>query len=170
VRTPSDLVSLRIRVQQSDLMQGMVRALGAQPVVLPFGQVMTALSAGLIDGAENNWPSFVAAGHYRVARFYTPTEHAMPPEVVVMSRPAWEALSPEDQKLFRAAAQESSKVMRGQWLAWEVRARQQAADAGVSVVEDFDRPAFQQAAKPLVDRALADPRLAPLIERIRAAR
>ena len=67
----------------------MIRALGAEPVELPYGQVLTGLSTKLIDGAENNWPSFVTTDHYKFAGFYTLTEHTMSPEVLVMSQKAW---------------------------------------------------------------------------------
>src|SRR5260370_28480742 len=86
VRGLPDLRGLRIRVQQSDLVLRMMRALGAEPVALPYGQVMTALSAQLVDGAENNWPSYVTTGHFKAAPYYTVTEHTMGPEVLVMSR------------------------------------------------------------------------------------
>ncbi len=86
VRTLADLKGLRIRVQQSDLMVDMIKALGAEPVALPYGQVLTGLTTRLIDGAENNWPSYVTTDHYTAARYYTLTEHTMSPEVLVMSR------------------------------------------------------------------------------------
>ena len=82
----------------------MIRALGAEPVELPYGQVLTGLATKLIDGAENNWPSFVTTDHYKYAGYYTLTEHTMSPEVLVMSQKAWESLSAEDQKIFREAA------------------------------------------------------------------
>src|SRR5262249_39181670 len=112
VRTLADLKGLKLRVQQSDLIIRMVKALGAEPVAMPSGQVLTALSANLVDGAENNWPSFVTADHYKVARFYTATEHTMGPEVLVMSLRAWRELSPEDRGIFRIAARDSSRFMR----------------------------------------------------------
>src|SRR5947209_2544977 len=104
VRTIADVKGLRIRVQQSRLMVDMIRALGAEPVELPYGQVATALSTRLLDGAENNWPSYVTTGHYKLAAYYTLTEHTMGPEVLVMSLRAWESLSTEDRELFREAA------------------------------------------------------------------
>src|SRR5262249_13163588 len=76
---------LRIRVQQSDLMLDMIKALRAEPIELPYGQVSTGLSTKLIDGAENNWPSYVTTGHYKLAPYYTLTEHTMSPELLVMS-------------------------------------------------------------------------------------
>ena len=91
---------LRIRVQQSKLMSDMVKALGAEPIELPYGHVLTGLSTKLIDGAENNWPSYVTTQHYKLAPYYTLTEHTMSPEVLVMSLRAWESLSAEDRSIF----------------------------------------------------------------------
>src|SRR6201999_4441110 len=115
IRSLADMKGLRLRVQQSQLMSDMVRALGAEPVELPYGQVITGLATRLIDGAENNWPSFVTTDHYKFAGYYTLTEHTMSPEVLVMSKKAWTSLSVEDQALFRDAAKRSSHFMREQW-------------------------------------------------------
>jgi tripartite ATP-independent transporter DctP family solute receptor len=168
VRSLADLKGLRIRVQQSEQMSGMIRALGAEPVELPYGQVLTGLSTRLIDGAENNWPSFITTGHYKYASFYTLTEHTMSPEVLVMSLKAWKSLSSEDQKLFRGAALESSRFMRKIWNDLEERSRQQAEAAGVTVIRDFDRGPFEAAMAPIYEKARHDPVAAGLIERIRA--
>ena len=168
VRTLDDLKGLRIRVQQSDLMEQMVRALGAEPVGIAFGQVLTALQTKLIDGAENNWPSYVTTGHHKIARYYTVTRHTMAPEVVIMSPRAWTELSPEDRIIFRSAARESAKYMREQWQSWEVRTEKEAVDAGSTVVKAFDRTAFEDATRALRDAARADPILGPLITRIEA--
>ena len=167
IRSPGDLKGLRIRVQQSRQMSDMIRALGAEPVELPYGQVKTGLATGLIDGAENNWPSFITTDHYRFAGFYTLTEHAMSPEVLVMSQKAWASLSVEDQGLFRGAAKDSSHFMREQWKDLEERTRQHAEAAGVKIVADFDRGPFEAAMAGLYARAQHDPAVSSLIERIR---
>ncbi|HWF96972.1 MAG TPA: TRAP transporter substrate-binding protein [Xanthobacteraceae bacterium] len=169
VRSLADLRGLKIRVQQSDLVIRMMRALGAEPVVLPYGQVLTALSAQLVDGAENNWPSFVTTDHYKVAQYYTVTEHTMGPEVLVMSRRAWQELSDADRVIFRGAARDSSRYMRAQWQSWEERSKQQAADAGVTIIDKFDRKPFEDATRPLRDEMRGDPKFGPLIDRILAA-
>jgi tripartite ATP-independent transporter DctP family solute receptor len=165
-----DLGGLRLRVQQSDLMDRMIKSLGAEPVGLAYGQVLTALQTKLIDGAENNWPSFVSAGHYKVARYYAVTQHTMSPEVLIMSLRAWADLSTEDRMIFREAAKQSSRYMREQWLDWEKRSQRQAIESGVTVVSDVNRKPFEDATKPLRDTMRADPRFRSLIERIEAVR
>jgi tripartite ATP-independent transporter DctP family solute receptor len=167
IRSIDDLNGMRVRVQQSEQMSAMIRALGAEPVELPYGQVLTGLSTKLIDGAENNWPSFVTTDHYKFAGFYTLTEHTMSPEVLVMSQKAWSSLSPEDQKIFREAALRSSRFMREKWRDLEERSRKQAEDAGVRIITDIDRKPFEAAMAGIYAKAQRDPAMAELIERIR---
>lgn len=167
VRTLADMKGLRIRVQQSELMSDMIRALGAEPIELPYGQVLTGLSTGLIDGAENNWPSYVTTNHYKLAPYYTLTEHTMGPEVLVMSLRAWESLSAEDKEIFRDAARRSSAFMRGLWSGLEERSQQQARAAGNTIVADFDRRPFETAMTAIYAKTVTDPDLRRLIERIR---
>ena len=145
IKSVADMKNLKIRVQQSDLMIKMINALGAQPIAMPYGQVLTGLATKLIDGAENNWPSFVTTGHFKYAGYYTLTEHTMSPEVLVMSRKAWESLSPEDQKIFKQAALESNIYMRERWKALEDKSRREAEAAGIMIIKDFDRKSFEDA-------------------------
>jgi tripartite ATP-independent transporter DctP family solute receptor len=167
IRTLDDIKGLRLRVQQSQLMSDMVRALGAEPVELPYGQVITGLATKLIDGAENNWPSFVTTDHYKFAGYYTLTEHTMSPEVLVMSKKAWESLSANDRKLFRDAALQSNLFMRAKWQELEQRSRRQAEAAGVTIVTDFDRKPFEAAMAGIYAKVRRDPAATKLIERIR---
>jgi tripartite ATP-independent transporter DctP family solute receptor len=169
IRSIDDLKGLRIRVQQSELMSDMMRALGAEPIELPYGQVLTALATHLIDGAENNWPSFITTDHYKYASFYTLTEHTMSPEVLVMSQKAWQSLSEDDRRIFREAAAASSRFMHEKWRDLEQRSREQAEEAGVTVIRDFDRKPFEAAMAPLYEKAQRDPATAALIDRIRKA-
>jgi tripartite ATP-independent transporter DctP family solute receptor len=167
VRSLADVKGLRLRVQQSQLMSEMIRALGAEPVELPYGQVITGLATKLIDGAENNWPSFVTTDHYKYAGFYTLTEHTMSPEVLVMSQKAWQSLSDEDRKIFRDAAIKSSHFMREKWKELEERSKEQAKSAGVTIVTDLDRKPFEDAMAGIYAKARQDPAATELIERIR---
>src|SRR5216684_7652169 len=163
----ADIKGLRLRVQQSELMSNMIRALGAEPIELPYGQVLTGLATMLIDGAENNWPSFVTTGHYKYAGYCTITEHTMSPEVLVMSQKAWESLSAEDRKIFREAALQSSHFMREKWKDLEERSRRQAEGAGVTIITDFDRKPFEAAMAGIYAKAQRAPAVVELIERIR---
>ena len=167
IRSLADMKGLRIRVQQSSLMSDMIKALGADPVELPYGQVSTGLSTRLIDGAENNWPSYVTTGHYKLASYYTLTEHSMSPEVLVMSLPAWESLSGEDRDIFLEAAAKSNIFMRSLWTSLEERSRQQARAAGNIIISDFDRGPFEEAMSVIYDKAATDADTQQLINRIR---
>ncbi|MDA9432849.1 TRAP transporter substrate-binding protein [Bradyrhizobium sp. CCBAU 51627] len=167
VKSLADLRGLRIRVQQSELMSEMIRALGAEPVELPYGQVLTGLATHLIDGAENNWPSFVTTDHYKYAGYYTLTEHTVSPEVLVISLKAWRSLSAEDQTIFREAAQRSSRFMREKWRDLDEQSQHKAEAAGITVIKDIDRKPFEDAMAPIYAKAARDPAAAALIERIR---
>jgi tripartite ATP-independent transporter DctP family solute receptor len=167
IRTLADMKGLRIRVQQAELMVEMIKALGAEPVELPYGQVSTGLSTRLIDGAENNWPSYVTTNHYKLAPYYTLTEHTMGPELLVVSPRAWESLSAADQDIFRDAARKSSAYMRDLWHGLEERSRQQARAAGNTIISEFDRTPFEQAMNTIYAKTITDQGLRQLIERIR---
>jgi tripartite ATP-independent transporter DctP family solute receptor len=170
IKTLADLKGLRLRVQQSELMDKMATALGANPVRLSYLRIPTALSTRLVDGAEGNWPAFMTGGHYKVAPFYTLTEHTRAPSVVIMSRRVWDELSPQDRAMIHDAARESAKYMREAWRHAEDQAREQAAKAGVTIVNDIARKPFEEATRPLRDELQADPQLGALIQRIEAAR
>ncbi|VIO66487.1 Solute-binding protein [Bradyrhizobium ivorense] len=167
VRSLEDLKGLRLRVQQSAQMAEMIRAFGAQPVEMPYGQVLTGLATKLIDGAENNWPSFVTTGHYKYAGYYSLTRHTVSPEVLVMSKKAWASLTADEQTIFREAAQRSSTYMREKWKELEERSRKQAEAAGVKIIADIDRRPFEAAMAGIYAKAERDPAISALIERIR---
>lgn len=166
IRTVEDLKGLRIRVLQSDLFVAMIEALGAQAIPLPYGEVLTALSTGIIDGAENNWPSYEESRHFTVARHYALTEHVMVPEVLVMSKTVWDGLSAEDQTLFRQAAHDSVVPMRRLWREREARAETAVRAGGAAVVADIDKRPFAAAMAPVHERFMAEPRLRDLVRRI----
>jgi TRAP-type C4-dicarboxylate transport system substrate-binding protein len=165
VQTIDDIKGLRIRLQQSDLMVDIFAALGAKPVILPYTRVKLALAAGLIDAAENNWPSFVDSGHYSVAPYFALTEHTMTPDVLIMSARVWRTLSLADQDIFRQAARDTSMFMRGQWKNWEANFRKQAMDLGVTIVE-IDRKPLESALRGVYTKVLTDPHSRNLVESI----
>jgi TRAP-type C4-dicarboxylate transport system substrate-binding protein len=148
-------------------MSDMIRALGAEPVELPYGQVLTGFATKLIDGAENNWPSFVTTDHYKYAGFYSLTEHTMSPEILIMSQKAWHGLSSQERTIFREAAIQSSHFMRERWKALEAQSQRKAEGAGVIIVTEVDRKPFEAAMTEIYAKTQRDPAAAELIERIR---
>ncbi len=169
VRNLADMKNLRIRVQQSELAEKMVRAMGAIPIVISYGQVLTSLTSKLVNGAENNWPSYVTTNHFKAAKYYILTEHTMAPEILVMSKHAWVSLDEADRRTFKTAAKDSAMYMRTQWQAWEERSRQQAISEGSTVVSDFERQPFVDAMASIHTEAETDPRMGRLIKLIREA-
>lgn len=168
IKTPADLKGLKIRVQQSKLMMGLVEALGASPTPMPFGEVYTGLQSGVIDGAENNWPSYYATSHYEVAKFYTLDKHTMTPEVVIMSKAIWDKLTPEQQKIIRESAKASQEIQKAAWKAYEEKSIKAVKEKGNTITELADVKKWQDAVKPLY------PTLAPggeaMIKRIEAVK
>lgn len=162
-----DLKGLKIRVQQSDMFIDLVTALGANATPMPFGEVFSSLQTGVIDGAENNWPSYESTRHFEVAKNYSKTEHSMTPEVLVISKRSWDKMTPQDQAIFRAAAKESVAKMRELW-----EAREKSAEAAVKakgvVVTEVDKKPFIDAMKPVYDKYVKDAKLKDLLARIQA--
>lgn len=168
IRSPEDLKGLKIRVQNTDQFIAMMRALGANATPMSFGQVYESLLTGVIDGAENNWPSYVATRHFEVATYYSLDRHSMVPEVIVMSKKRWDSLPPDQQRLIKNTAKDAAQYMSQLWDERVLEAEQQARASGVTVVDDIDYAAFREAVQPLYQRYESDPVIAPLIERIRA--
>ena len=165
VRTIDDIKGLRIRLQRSELMIEMFATLGAEPVILPYTRTKTALMTGLIDAAENNWPSYVASDHYSVAPYFSLTEHTMTPDVLIISMKTWRSLEPADQNIFRNAARDTSIFLRGQWKNRDASFRKEALDLGVTVIEIDQRP-LQAALTGLYTKVLTDSHSRHLVESI----
>lgn len=165
VRTPADLRDLRIRTQRAPMMESVVRALGARAVALSYSQVLPALQAGLIDGGENNWPSYVTTDHHRAAPSYTLTEHTRTPDAVLVSKRVWDGLSRADQDLLREAAAASRAFHRARFEEWTEISQRQAEADGVTLVADFDRAGFEALCAPLREAASGDADMARLITR-----
>jgi len=129
---------MKIRVQQSDLLVSLLEAMGANATPMPYGEVYTALKTGLIDGAENNFPSYDSAKHFEAAKYYAMTEHSMAPEVLLFSKRTWDTLSADDQKAVRQAAKESVVYMRKLWDEKEI-ASQKLVVAGGAIITQVDK-------------------------------
>lgn len=167
IRTPDDMKGLKVRVQSSDLYVGLVEALGANPTPMPLGEIYQALVQGVIDGAENNWPSYESTRHYEVARYYSLTRHVIAPEILVMSRAVWNKLSPRDQNIVRRSAKESVPVMRGLWDAQVEQSRQTVIASGVKVNEIDEIGAFVERVQPVWQQFVTSPSQRALVEDIR---
>ena len=164
----ADMAGMKIRVIQSDVFVDMMTAMGASATPMPFGEVFSAIQTGVIDGAENNWPSYESTGHYEVAPFYTLTEHLIVPEVLVMSKIAWDKLSADDQAIIRQAARETIPVNRELWAARSKVSEEKVRAAGVAVVDTIDKTPFQDAMGPVYEKHANSPALQDLVARIRA--
>lgn len=166
VRSPDDLAGLKLRVQNSDIYVAMVQALGANPTPIPYGEVYQALVQGVVDGAENNWPSYESARHFEAAQHYSLTRHVMAPEVLVASERRWDKMTTEEQDYLQTAAYDSVPIMREIWDARVAAARSRLIASGVQVVEDIDRSAFSALMLPVWDQFLTDPKIRALADEI----
>ena len=167
VNTLADLKGMKIRVQQSDLFVAMLEALGANATPMPYGEVYTGLKTGIVDGAENNWPSYESSRHFEAAKYYNATEHSMVPEVLVFSKKIWDTLSKDDQALLRKTAKESVPVMRKLWDEREAKSRKAAEAGGAQVVTIADKKPFSDAMAPVYAKFANTPKLQDLVKRIR---
>src|SRR5499427_10192090 len=167
IKSIADLKGLKVRVIGNPMFIDMANALGANGVAMGYDQVFSALQTGVIDGAENNPPSFVFDNHYQVAKNYTLTEHLIVPEVLVFSKRTWDSLSKDDQALLKKTVREAQAEERVLWAAYEKQAMEKARANGVQVVETIDKQPFQDAVKPVWDKY--GPRFAELIKRVQAA-
>ncbi len=167
VNSVADLAGQKYRVIQSDVFVDMVNALGASATPMPYGEVYSSIETGVIDGAENNFPSYESAKHFEVAKYYSLDEHTIVPEVFVMSKMAWDRLAPEDQEIFKTAARES---MEKQWELWDARvaeSRKIVEEAGSQITTPEKQP-FIDAMKPVYDKYVNTPELQDLVARIQA--
>ncbi len=166
IRSIEDLEGLSFRVMQSDVFVDMVNALGANATPMPYGEVYSSIQTGVIDGAENNWPSFESSGHYEVAGYYTLDQHLIVPEVLVMSEASWDRLTPEDQELIRQAARDSVPHMRELWAEREAASEEAVRAAGVEVITDIDKTPFIEAMASVYETHVTTDQMRSLVERI----
>lgn len=153
----ADLRGMTIRVQEADYMSDIVRALGAQPKTVPYNEVYSALSTGAVDGAENNWPSYDATLHYRVAPYVLLDGHVRIPEMQILSAETAAALPEEYVQILRECARESALYERQLWREREEEARQRCLDRGVLVttLSDAERAKFREACQPIYEKYAA---------------
>lgn len=167
INTPADVKGMKVRVMNNDLYSGMISAMGGNPSPMAFSEVYQSLKTGVVDGAENNWPSYESTGHYEVAPFYSNSQHLIIPEILAINADVYNALSAEDQKILKEAAQESALLQHKLWKEREKASEDKVLAGGVKANEIPDKSAFQAAMKPVYDKFLVDnPGLKPLVELI----
>lgn len=166
VKSLADVKGMKIRMQQLDLFVAMMEAIGANATPMPYGEVYTGLKTGIIDGAENNWPSYESSRHFEAAKFYNVTEHSMVPEGLVFSKKIFDALSKDEQAMIRKTAKDSVPVMRKLWDEREAKSRKVAEAGGAQVLTLADKKPFIDAMAPVYAKFASTPKLQQLVKRI----
>ena len=169
INHPDDLKGLKIRVMKSITAMEMVKAQGGSPTPISWGELYTALQSGVVDGAENNPPSFYTSHHYEVCKYYCLNEHTMVPDVLIIGQKAWEKLSEQERTWLQQAADESVPVQRELWAASEKESLEIVEEAGVTIIYP-DKEPFSQKVTELLESYQENERLYELITRIRAVK
>ncbi|WP_170310928.1 TRAP transporter substrate-binding protein [Paracoccus indicus] len=161
-----DLAGMKFRVMQNDVFVDMMSALGANATPMPYGEVYSSIQTGVIDGAENNFPSYDSSGHAEVAKYFTLDEHLMVPELVAMSKASWDKLTPEDQQIIREAARNSAQVQRELWAEQEKASQEKVEAAGAEIITEIDKTPFIEAMAPVYEKYVTTPDAQDLVKRI----
>ena len=165
VERPEDLKGLKLRVMESATAINMVKHLGGSPTPIAWGELYTALQQGIVDGAENNLPSFYLSRHYEVCKYYVVDEHTALPDELLISTLIWNDLSPQQQKWLKEAAMESSEYQKEIWREAEMEAMEEIQKAGVQVIYP-DKETFREKVQPMYEQFAQDPEMKELIEAI----
>ena len=170
VKTVSDLKGMKIRVQQAPLMVGMVEALGAVATPLPYGEVYSALQSGVVDGAENNWPSYLTTSHFEVAKYFIVDEHTRVPEITVGSKKLFDKLPKEDRALILKAMKDAQAYQFKLWVDFEKVAEKTVQEKGsiITQISPAEKQKFADAMKPLYDKQ--PPEIMAVVNKIRAVK
>jgi tripartite ATP-independent transporter DctP family solute receptor len=167
INTPDDLKGLKIRVMKSITAMEMVKAQGGSPTPISWGELYTALQSGVVDGAENNPPSFYTSHHYEVCKYYSMNEHTMVPDVLIVSLKVWEKLTDQEKEWLQRAADDSVPVERKLWEDSEKESLRIVEEAGVTINYP-DKAPFAAKVTPLLESYQSNEKLYDLITRIRA--
>lgn len=169
INKPEDVKGMKVRVMNNDLYSGMIAALGGNPSPMAFSEVYQSLKTGVVDGAENNWPSYESTGHFEVAGYYSLSQHLIIPECVCINADVYNGLSDADKAAVKAAARESAELQRKLWAERAEASRQMVMKSGVKFNDVADKAAFQDAMKPVFEKFLeSNQELKPLVAAIQA--
>jgi tripartite ATP-independent transporter DctP family solute receptor len=164
IRSVEDLKGLKIRMMGNPVFVDTMNALGGNGVSMGFDQVVNAMQTGVVDGAENNEPTYTTGQHYRYAKYFSLTGHLMIPEVLVFSKKVFAALAKDDQELIRRLARDAQQEERTLWYEMEKKSIAQMKEAGAEIIDIADKKPFQAAVKPVWDKY--GTQLSALIDRI----
>ena len=167
IETPEDLEGLKFRVMESNTAMNMVKHLGGSPTPIAWGELYTALQQGIVDGAENNLPSFHLSRHYEIAKYFITDEHTALPDELLISTLVWNELSTQEQEWLKEAAMESSEYQKELWRKAELKALEEIQEAGVEVSYP-DKEAFREKVQPMYESFSEDPEMKKIIEAIQA--
>src|SRR6476646_11607088 len=168
IQTVDDLKGLKIRMMGNPVFVDTMNSLGGNGVAMGFDQLVNAMQTGVVDGAENNEPSYESGQHYRYAKYYSRTGHLIIPELLVFSKKSWDGLPKEDQVLVMKFAKEAQQEQRTLWYEREKASIEILKKAGIEINEVADKKQFQAAVKPVWDKYGAQH--AALIERIQGVK
>ncbi|ECG8589420.1 TRAP transporter substrate-binding protein [Salmonella enterica subsp. salamae] len=168
ITKPEDLKGLKIRVQPSPTTIKMIELMGGSPTPISFGEVYTAMQQGVVDGAENNVPSWVQTRHIEIAKVFSEDEHASIPDFLVIATKTWEKLTPEQQQILTKAAKNSQVYQQKLWDKIDADTRAQAKAMGGEIIK-VDKAPFRAAVQPLFDEFKKDPKQAALLAKFEAA-
>jgi len=169
INTPEDVAGMKVRVMNNDLYSGMIAELGGNPSPMAFAEVYQALKTGVVDGAENNWPSYESTGHFEVAGYYSLSQHLIIPECLCINADVYNGLSDEMKAAVTEAAVESATLQRELWAERETASREKVTAAGIVANEIADKAPFQDAMAPVYEAYLAEnEEIRPLVEMIQA--
>lgn len=167
INSPADMKGLKIRVVSTPTTNKLIELLGGSPAPIPFGEVYTALQQGVIDGAENNIPSYNQTRHVEVAKYYIEDQHTSVPDYLVISNKTWAKLDDNQRNILTEAAKNSEVIQQQLWDAEVAKSRSEAEKIGATFIT-VDKQPFRDALKPLYDDFAKDPNLSALIEKIKA--
>ena len=168
ITKPDDLKGLKIRVQPSPTTIKMIELMGGSPTPVSFGEVYTAMQQGVVDGAENNVPSWVQTRHIEIAKVFSEDEHASIPDFLVIATKTWDALTPAQQQILATAASNSQVYQQKLWDEIDAQTRAQAKAMGGEIIK-VDKVPFRAAVQPLFDDFKKDPKQAALLAKFENA-
>lgn len=170
INTPDDVKGMKVRVMNNDLFVGMIASMGGNATPMAFAEVFQSIKTKVVDGAENNPPSYESTNHYEVAKYYSLTEHLIIPECLCVSKVSWDKLTPDEQAIVKAAGAKSAELQRKLWAEREKASMAKVKAGGVQVNTVEDKKPFQDAMKPVYDKFLAaNPGLVDLVKMMQNA-